>query len=142
VAVTASTGIAATHLGGVTIHSWSGLGVRDALSDDDLDDIARKRPVRNRVGGAGVLIIDEISMLSAQTLEFVDQIMRRLRRSPKPFGGLQIVFCGDFFQLPPVSRGQAPAQLRLWRRCGRKPSCASVTWANRIVTVMMRCRVC
>ena len=111
VAVTASTGIAATHIGGVTIHSWSGLGVRDALSDDDLIDIARKRPVRNRVSGAGVLIIDEISMLSAQTLQLVDQLMRRLRNNPRPFGGVQVVFCGDFFQLPPVSRGQTPAQL-------------------------------
>lgn len=109
-AVTASTGIAATHLGGVTIHSWSGLGVRDALSDDDLDDIARKRPVRNRVGDARVLIIDEISMLSAQTLGLVDQIMRKLRRGRAPFGGVQIVFCGDFFQLPPVSRAGAPAE--------------------------------
>lgn len=109
-AVTASTGIAATHLGGVTIHSWSGLGVRDALSDDDLDDIARKRPVRNRVGDARVLIIDEISMLSAHTLGLIDQLMRKLRGNRKPFGGVQIVFCGDFFQLPPVTRGDATAQ--------------------------------
>lgn len=109
-AVTASTGIAATHIGGVTIHSWSGLGVRDALSDDDLDDIARKRPVRNRVGDARVLIIDEISMLSAQTLGLIDQIMRKLRRGRGPFGGVQTVFCGDFFQLPPVSRGEARAE--------------------------------
>lgn len=122
VAVTASTGIAATHIGGITIHSWSGLGVRDALSDDDLVDIARKKPVRNRVSGAGALIIDEISMLSAQTLALIDQIMRRLRRNPKPFGGIQIVFCGDFFQLPPVARGRSPAQpafmAPVWKEAG------------------------
>lgn len=122
VAVTASTGIAATHIGGVTIHSWSGLGVRDALSDDDLDDIARRKPVRNRVSGAGVLVVDEISMLSAQTLSCIDQIMRRLRGDQRPFGGVQIVFCGDFFQLPPVARGRSPAQPAFmapaWKQAG------------------------
>ena len=59
VAVTASTGIAATHLGGQTIHSWSGLGIRDVLSDRDLEAIFKKKPLRNRIEKARVLIIDE-----------------------------------------------------------------------------------
>ena len=101
-AVTASTGIAATHIGGVTIHSWSGIGVRKVLSEGDLDMLCQNERLVKRVGGARVLIIDEVSMLSMQTLMLADQACRALRRSSKPFGGLQVVLVGDFFQLPPV----------------------------------------
>lgn len=64
VAVTASTGIAATHIGGVTIHSWSGMGIRDALTDDTIDDIISREYLIKRFAKTQVLIIDEISMLS------------------------------------------------------------------------------
>src|ERR1035437_6411920 len=63
VAVTASTGIAATHLGGQTIHSWSGLGVRDSLSDRDIDDMMQKSYLYKRFDQTKVLILDEVSML-------------------------------------------------------------------------------
>ncbi len=102
-AITASTGIASTHIGGMTIHSWCGIGVRSALTPYDLDTIAGNRKVVSRVGSARVLIIDEVSMLSAQTLAMADAVCREVRRSSEPFGGLQVVFVGDFFQLPPVS---------------------------------------
>src|SRR3989344_1728480 len=103
-AITASTGIAATHIGGYTIHSWSGIGVRRDLTNYDLDRIGQNRNVVRRVGNARILIIDEVSMLSAQTLAMVDAVCRELRRSGQPFGGLQTVLVGDFFQLPPVNR--------------------------------------
>src|SRR3989344_2491500 len=103
-AITASTGIAATHIGGYTIHSWSGIGGRRDLTNYDLDRIGQNRNVVRRVGNARILIIDEVSMLSAQTLAMVDAVCRELRRSGQPFGGLQIVLAGDFFQLPPVCR--------------------------------------
>ena len=103
-AITASTGIAATHIGGYTIHSWSGIGVRRDLTNYDLDRIGQNRNVVRRVGNARILIIDEVSMLSAQTLAMVDAVCRELRRSGQPFGGLQTVLVGDFFQLPPVCR--------------------------------------
>ncbi|TSC67599.1 MAG: ATPase AAA [Parcubacteria group bacterium Gr01-1014_66] len=103
-AVTASTGIAATHIGGYTIHSWSGIGVRKNLSDYDLDTIARNKRITRRVLQARALIIDEISMLSANTLSMVDTACRGIRHNQKPFGGLQVVLVGDFFQLPPVNR--------------------------------------
>ena len=102
VAVTASTGIAATHLGGMTVHSWSGLGVRESLGAEDLDAIRRRRGVKKRVADARVIIIDEVSMLSARTLECLEQILCAFRDRQKSFGGAQIIFCGDFFQLPPV----------------------------------------
>ncbi len=113
VAVTASTGIAATHIGGMTIHAWSGLGIRDAVGEKDLQAISGKQLVKGRVTKACVLIIDEVSMLSAQTLGFIDRILRRLRGSGAPFGGIQVIFSGDFFQLPPVDRGRRPAHQTL-----------------------------
>ena len=104
VAVTASTGIAATHIGGMTIHSWSGLGIRDQLSSYDLDQIGTNEKIVKRAKNVHALIIDEISMLDGKVLDMVDQIMRTVRQKPEAFGGLQIVVVGDFFQLPPVTR--------------------------------------
>ncbi len=103
--VTASTGIAATHIGGMTIHSWSGIGIKDDLTDWDIDAMEQKQYLVKRLTNATVLIIDEVSMLSPNMLDMVDQVCKALRRSQEPFGGLQIVLSGDFFQLPPVQRG-------------------------------------
>jgi len=108
IAVTASTGIAATHMGGVTIHSWSGMGIKNSLGEHDLDQLEEKQYLWKRFERVKVLIIDEISMLHHFRLDMVDQIARRMKRCDKPFGGLQIVLCGDFFQLPPVSRMGEP----------------------------------
>jgi len=104
VAVTASTGIAATHIGGLTIHSWSGAGARDNLTKFDLDQIATKEKVVKRIKKTNVLIIDEISMLDGKLLDMVDIICRTIRGSSEAFGGMQVVCVGDFFQLPPVTR--------------------------------------
>ncbi len=106
VAVTASTGIAATHLGGQTIHSWSGLGVRDVLTDYDIEDLMQRQYLYKRFDRTKVLIIDEVSMLHHFRLDLIEWICRQMKRNEKPFGGMQIIVCGDFFQLPPVTRGQ------------------------------------
>lgn len=106
VAVTASTGIAATHLNGRTIHSWSGIGVRDSLAAAELDSLATNRRIRKNYETAKVLVIDEISMLHPHQLDMVDRIARRILDASQPFGGIQVVLCGDFFQLPPVSPGR------------------------------------
>jgi ATP-dependent DNA helicase PIF1 len=103
--ITASTGIAATHVGGMTIHAWSGLGIRDVLSGADLDAISSKEHIARRHQKATVLVIDEVSMLSGEVLTMVDRILKETRRSERAFGGLQVVLVGDFFQLPPVSKG-------------------------------------
>ncbi len=148
VAVTASTGIAATHINGQTIHAWSGAGVATALTDqliklirsrrrtklnaadvlvidevsmmhgqtihawsgagvataltDQLIKLIRSRR-RTKLNAADVLVIDEVSMMHAWLFDMVDQICRIVRRDSRPFGGLQVVCSGDFFQLPPVS---------------------------------------
>ncbi|MDP4001001.1 MAG: AAA family ATPase [bacterium] len=103
-AVTASTGIAATHIGGMTMHSWSGIGIKQNLNKYELDRIASNKYVYERVNRTKVLIIDEVSMLSADTLAMVDRVCREIKRNELPFGGLQVVFVGDFFQLPPVQK--------------------------------------
>lgn len=109
-ALTASTGIAATHVGGMTIHSWSGIGIAASLSDRDLDRISTNERVYKRLTKAKVLVIDEVSMLDARTLDMVDAVCKEVRRNGAPFGGLQTVLVGDFFQLPPVSREAGSAQ--------------------------------
>lgn len=103
-AITASTGIAATHVGGMTIHSWSGIGIKDHLSAYDLDKIATSEYVVKRVHKTRVLIIDEISMLLPDMLDMVDSVCCAIKQSNEPFGGLQVVFVGDFFQLPPIEK--------------------------------------
>jgi ATP-dependent DNA helicase PIF1 len=104
VSMTASTGIAAAQLGGTTVHAWSGIGARSQVTRADLDVIAKNRRITDRIKKARVLIIDEVSMLSGQTLSAVGQVCQFVRKSNDPFGGLQVVFVGDFFQLPPVVR--------------------------------------
>lgn len=103
-AITASTGIAATHINGMTIHSWSGMGIKKKVTPNDIRQILNKEYARRRIMACKVLIIDEVSMLSAQTLDNVDKILQYAHDSGLPFGGIQVVFVGDFFQLPPVSR--------------------------------------
>lgn len=105
VAVTASTGIAATHIGGTTIHSWSGLGIKDFISEWDRDRLAKTDRLVKRYNAADVLVIDEVSMLHGKRLDMVNEVAKLLRKNPAPFGGLQVVLVGDLFQLPPVSRG-------------------------------------
>ncbi len=108
VAVTASTGIAATHIGGTTIHSWSGLGLRDSLSEYDRTWLDSNERLSKRYNATDVLIIDEVSMLHGGRLDMINQACKILRRSDKPFGGLQVILTGDLFQLPPVNRGGGP----------------------------------
>lgn len=105
-AITASTGIAATHIGGVTIHSWSGIGVKEHITEYDIDELEQKKNLYTRYISTKVLIIDEISMLHATRLDMVDRIARTIRKDERPFGGMQVIFCGDFFQLPPVTRNK------------------------------------
>lgn len=105
VAVTASTGIAATHIGGTTIHSWSGLGVRESLSEWDRERLQATERLVKRYNATDVLVIDEVSMLHGKRLDMVDEACRLLRKDERPFGGLQVILVGDLFQLPPVNRG-------------------------------------
>lgn len=115
VAITASTGIAATHLGGVTIHSWSGLGIKSSLSPEDLDNLETKQYLFKHYENTKVLIIDEISMLHHFRFDLLDELARAFKRNNLPFGGMQVVLCGDFFQLPPVTRPGEPESYFAYR---------------------------
>lgn len=102
VAVTASTGIAATHMNGMTIHAWAGLGLRTQLSHSDLEFMKTKKYLREKLEAAKVLVIDEISMLHKTQLDMVNQVLKFFKGNNYAFGGIQVIFSGDFFQLPPV----------------------------------------
>lgn len=118
VAVTATTGLAATHLGGNTIHAWSGLGIRDEFSPYIVSGLSKSR--LDIILKTNVLIIDEISMLHDFRLDMLDQLLRHIRSSERPFGGIQVILCGDFFQLPPINRqgsrmGSFVVESRVWQ---------------------------
>lgn len=102
VSVTATTGLAATHLGGTTIHAWAGIGVSDTIGNGFVEHMAKGR--REIIEKTDALIIDEISMLHDYRLDMVDEVCRLVRRKDEPFGGIQVIMSGDFFQLPPVNR--------------------------------------
>lgn len=106
VAVTASTGIAATHMNGQTIHGWAGIGIKDEISEYDIEALLEKQYLHKRFRDARVLIIDEVSMLHAHRLDIVEKVCRNFKGNGLPFGGLQVILCGDFFQLPPITRGR------------------------------------
>jgi ATP-dependent DNA helicase PIF1 len=118
VAVTATTGLAASHLSGSTIHSWSGIGIADELPKNFVSGLSKSR--HDTISKTDVLIIDEISMLHDYRLDMVEEAARLVRKNDEPFGGVQVVLCGDFFQLPPVTRGDVAAgnfvtNSRAWR---------------------------
>ncbi len=102
VAVTASTGIAATHMNGMTIHSWAGIGVKESLTQGNLASMKTKKYLKNHLEKVKVLIIDEISMLHKNQLNLVDEVLQYFKGNKEAFGGIQLVLCGDFFQLPPI----------------------------------------
>lgn len=116
--ITATTGIAATHIGGSTIHSWSGMGINDRLTPEIESDLLSRESLWKRIGQTRVLIIDEVSMMAPDFLDAVDQICRTVKEQPsQAFGGIQVVFSGDFFQLPPIVRGRAvdPKKRYAWQ---------------------------
>jgi len=102
VAVTASTGIAATHMNGMTIHAWAGIGIKDKLTGADLQNMKTKKYLKDKMEVAKVLIIDEISMLHKNQLDLVNTVLKFFKDPTSAFGGVQVILSGDFFQLPPV----------------------------------------
>lgn len=102
---TASTGIAALNIGGSTIHRFAGLGIEKGRLA--IDKITRRRTwgdVQERLIDVQTLVLDEVSMIRSDVLELLDEIFQTALESGKPFGGKQVVFVGDGFQIPPVIR--------------------------------------
>lgn len=136
--VTAPTGCASVNIHGKTINSWAHIGKGEDGWLQYIED-AKKNASNSPWRKAAVLIIDEISMVAASMLEKLDRIAREVRHDSRPFGGIQTIFCGDFFQLAPIdksstcwrcshdnlipSAGPAPEyapplyEVPLWQRC-------------------------
>lgn len=100
--ITSTTGISAYNIGGITINSFMGIGTGEAPVEVLLKRLRYKQSIRDRIIGTEILVIDEISMMSASVFEKMDLIFKTLRRSKKPFGGIQLVLTGDFLQLETV----------------------------------------
>ncbi|GAA5871155.1 hypothetical protein JCM3774_006807 [Rhodotorula dairenensis] len=111
VAVTASTGMAACNIGGTTIHSFAGIGLGLGTPDQLVGNVLRNKTAKTKWQRVKVLVIDEVSMVDAQLFDKLAYIATKLRQKAgsktanKPFGGIQLVVTGDFFQLPPVTKG-------------------------------------
>ncbi|KAK0133106.1 ATP-dependent DNA helicase PIF1 [Merluccius polli] len=116
---TASTGVAACHIGGTTLHNFAGIGSGSAPLEQCIE-LAQRPGVLQHWTACRHLIIDEVSMVDAPLFDKLEAIARSVRRSTEPFGGIQLIVCGDFLQLPPVSKGKEKAafcfQVRRRRR--------------------------
>lgn len=102
IAVTASTGLAACNVGGVTLHSFSGIGLGKESTAELVKKVKKNQKARHRWMRTKVLVIDEVSMVDGELFDKLESIARQLRNNGRPFGGIQLVITGDFFQLPPV----------------------------------------
>ncbi|KAJ5411509.1 uncharacterized protein N7487_005868 [Penicillium crustosum] len=105
IAVTASTGLAACNIGGVTLHSFAGIGLGKEPVPELVKKIKKNQKARNRWLRTKVLVVDEVSMVDGDLFDKLEEIARRIRNNGRPFGGIQLVVTGDFFQLPPVPDG-------------------------------------
>ena len=108
--VTALTGCAAVLLncGAKTLHSWAGIGLGNTTVEKMVDKLKKNQFAKGIWNSTTVLVIDEISMLSLKLFDALNQIGKAIRRSNKPFGGIQVIFSGDFYQLPPVGDRDEP----------------------------------
>ncbi|KAF7367214.1 ATP-dependent DNA helicase PIF1 [Mycena sanguinolenta] len=104
--ITASTGIAAINIGGCTLHSWAGIGIGNEsakkMAGKFIGQAKHGSMLLDRWKHVKTLIIDEISMVDGQLFDKLEEMARLLRGNDAPFGGIQLVLSGDFFQLPPV----------------------------------------
>ncbi|EFN75369.1 ATP-dependent DNA helicase PIF1 [Harpegnathos saltator] len=117
---TASTGVAACHIGGITLHQFAGIGLGTGTMNRCLQ-------LASRAASSAVwrktkhLVIDEISMVDGDFFDKIEAVARYVRKTERPFGGIQLILCGDFFQLPPVSKNNDEAkfcfQSEAWEKC-------------------------
>ncbi|MDR3079123.1 MAG: AAA family ATPase [Rickettsiales bacterium] len=114
--LTATTGVAAINVGGTTLHSWAGLGREEIPVREIARRIlsARGINIRRKILNTEALAIDEISMLSRETFEMLEELLRLVRGNSEPFGGIQMILFGDFFQLPPVKSSSYCFESPVW----------------------------
>ncbi len=118
--VTASTGVAALNVGGITIHSLLSTGIAGCVTEvQSLIGTRQFHRAMDRLQFVQTIIVDEISMLSGDYVEMLDFWLKQVRSDPEPFGGCQMIFCGDFLQLPPVEKKENPVQ---WQYAFQSPA--------------------
>jgi len=112
--VCAMTGCAAVLLScnAKTLHSWAGIGLGNDTLTHLIDKIKRNRNAKERWKETDILVVDEVSMLSKKLFHLLDALGQAVRRNSRPFGGIQLIFSGDFFQLPPVGDREEPETQR------------------------------
>lgn len=117
-------GVAACQIGGITLHQFAGIG-DGSLNLDRCVELASKSIPLRTWRKCKHLIIDEVSMIDGEYFQKIEEVSRRIRNNQKPFGGIQLILCGDFFQLPPVTKFRSDKQKQkfcfqthAWRDCG------------------------
>lgn len=100
--ITSTTGLSAINIGGQTIHSWAGIGICDKSIKETLNKIIKNSELYIKLRQCTKLAIDEISMLDCYTFDYLNTILKLVRNNMLPFGGIQMILVGDFYQLPPV----------------------------------------
>lgn len=128
---TASTGLAALNIVGQTIHSWAGIGIADKNIETLVRDVIKGKR-RGCIAACKTLVIDEVSMLSKKILTIIDIVLRKVRNSDDPFGGVQLLLTGDFLQLPPVGQGDEGCY------AFESPSWQMADIVNHVLTVSVR----
>jgi ATP-dependent DNA helicase PIF1 len=118
--LTASTGVAAWHIGGSTLHSWAGIGLGDEKVEVAIEKLKKRKDKVADWRSIHVLIVDEISMIQVKYLEKLNCIAKALRNSQRAFGGIQLILIGDYFQCPSVEKKKDvkhrfPFQAPLWQ---------------------------
>lgn len=117
IGVTSTTGISALLFGGVTIHSFLGIGLGQGSVESMVKKIFTRPHLRKRWQELEVLIVDEISMLSPDLFDKLEKLARRIRRNEQPFGGIQLILSGDFLQLPCINSDDFCFESKAWENC-------------------------
>jgi ATP-dependent DNA helicase PIF1 len=91
-----------------TLHSWAGIGLGNGTIEQNVTKVSKRTASRMSWKNTDILIVDEVSMMSQKLFEMLDAIGKHIRRNSRPFGGIQLIFSGDFYQLPPVGNKDEP----------------------------------
>ncbi|KAF1769571.1 hypothetical protein GCK72_001388 [Caenorhabditis remanei] len=121
--ITAATGVAASQIGGITLHAFCGFRYENSTADQCLQQVLRQPHMVKQWKQCSHLIIDEISMIECDFFEILEYVARVVRNNDHPFGGIQLIITGDFFQLPPVTKDNDPTfcfESEAWDRCIQK----------------------
>lgn len=114
IGITSTTGASAMLIEGKTIHSWAGIGIC-GTKETALKRVMTYQKPQERIRTTSLLVIDEVSMLSSNMLDILDYVFRSIRGSDRAFGGIQVILCGDFYQLKPVKSNNLAFESDSWK---------------------------